>query len=122
MADIDGLEPETWIEPTTDDAALERMPTVEDVTNPVWVGLVFIVELQRDELNVPRLRELVTPESISAWGDFTEARNLLNAIPNAGYSSAAPRAYEAIDVAYPRMLDRQVAFGHDGPLIFTVSR
>ena len=50
------------------------------------------------------LHNLVTPESLDAWGDFSEAAKGLEAIQNPGFGSRANRAHDASDVAYVKIL------------------
>ncbi len=66
--------------------------------NPVAVGVVFLNALT--DLNGPdvrRLRDLVTPESLSAWGDFDEAAEMLS---GCGMTTRADRADLDQAVAY----------------------
>ncbi len=52
----------------------------------------------------PVLTRFVTPESLSAWGDFSAAATFLDSVQDAGYGSFAERALGDDDVAYFKIL------------------
>lgn len=111
---MDEFEPDTWVEARD---VTESNADFIDILNqfgPVRAMVMFVLELSRDQPDVGVLEDLVTPESLAGWGDFSDAKRVFDAIPNSGYSDAAPRAPGAPDVAFPRIIDTDRAVGHTG--------
>ena len=84
-----------------DAAAALPEPSLDD---PVAVGILFLKALRDPGQYSNALHNLVTPESLDAWGDFSEAAKGLEAIQNPGFGSRANRAHDASDVAYVKIL------------------
>jgi hypothetical protein len=55
--------------------------------DPVAVGMMFCNALGDPQENRVALARLATPESLPAFGDFTEAAEMLAAVPDVGYGS-----------------------------------
>ncbi|MCT9624247.1 hypothetical protein HWD94_03800 [Pseudarthrobacter equi] len=75
--------------------------------DPVAVGLMFCNALEDPSENYDVLSRLSTPESATAFGDFTEAAHLFKAISGSKYSMRAERALGDEDIAYFRILSGQ---------------
>jgi hypothetical protein len=85
----------------TEAAAALPAPALDD---PVSVGLLFCNALEDPGSNLEVLELLSTPESRNAWGDFTAAGNMLQAIEDRGYGSMVNEAVGATDVCYFKIL------------------
>lgn len=72
--------------------------------DPVAVGIMFCNALDDPAENFIALSRLATPESLPAFGDFTEASELITSIPGIGYGSRAERAVGDDNVAYFKIL------------------
>ena len=77
----------------------------ESLTNPVSVGVMFCNALSKDHVHYrTALSNLVTPESLNAWGDFSGPAAFLNGLPDMGYGSKVNEAVGAPDVVYFKIL------------------
>lgn len=95
--------PAVWRRFTSDEEAANALPaaTLED---PVVVGNLFCSALDDHVHFRAALEKLTTPESRSAWGDFSAAADFLASIEDRGTGSVADRALGADDVAYFKIL------------------
>ncbi|WP_284752638.1 hypothetical protein [Arthrobacter sp. efr-133-R2A-120] len=99
----DDRSPEYWRRMASDEEAAAALPE-PSLQDPVAVGQMFCNALGQYRHFQVALRRIVTPESVAAWGDFSDAANFLASIPDAGYGSMAQRAVGADDVAYFKVL------------------
>jgi hypothetical protein len=76
----------------------------DDLTNPVVVGQLFCQALEDHVEYRTALFNLTTPESHTAWGDFSDVAAQYAAIEEAGFGSQANFAVGAPDVAYFKIL------------------
>lgn len=72
--------------------------------DPVAVGMMFCNALEDPKENLVALSRIATPESLPAFGDFTEASDLIASVQDAGYGSRAERAVGDDNVAYFKIL------------------
>jgi hypothetical protein len=72
--------------------------------DPVAVGMMFCKALDDPKENFVALSRLATPESLPAFGDFTEAAELIASTQDVGYGSRAERAVGDDNVAYFKIL------------------
>jgi hypothetical protein len=72
--------------------------------DPVAVGMMFCNALDDPEANLVALSRLATPESLEAFGDFTEAAAFIASTPNVGYGSLANAAVGDEDVRYFKIM------------------
>lgn len=113
------------IEADDDEAMASFGPHV--LTNPAFTGWAFFALINMDltDDTVGKLRAVVTPESIPAWGDFGEVKTSL-----ARHSIASKVHYLDQDTAYMKFLpdvDRTRQVANDGfpivdPLFITLQR
>ncbi len=100
----DDQPPAKWFRDVSDEEALAGLPD-EDSTDPVIAGVTFCNALTQ---NFPyyrtALKQLVTPESLDAWGDFSEAAAFLNELPEMAFGSKVNEAVGAPDVVYFKIL------------------
>lgn len=75
-----------------------------DLTKPTNILILFMSALDDITENRDALSFLVTPESLSAWGDFSEAATFRDSIEDRGIGSIPKRAYGDDDVAYGAIL------------------
>ncbi|WP_448059973.1 hypothetical protein [Cellulomonas hominis] len=92
-----------WRRFTSSEEAEAALPEVA-FDDPASVALLFVKALFDPETNAVALDYLVTPESRAAWGDFTEAAQMLAEIEDAGFGSNINRAHDAPDVGYLKIL------------------
>ncbi|MEW2610245.1 hypothetical protein AB0937_08545 [Streptomyces sp. NPDC047880] len=89
--------------PAEDDAAAADAGDLNDPTNPMAVAFAFYNSVTADDgPNLNALRQLCTPESWDAWGDFTQAREMIG---NRGLATRAdaPATGEP-DVRYAKVV------------------
>jgi hypothetical protein len=97
----DDQPPAEAFRPSTEEDVRNHLP--EDDTSmqdPVALGIMFCDALDEYQDFPDVLARLVTPESLEAWGDFSEASAGLARIGQRGYGSNADRAMGDNDVAY----------------------
>lgn len=102
-AHSDDQPPAQWRRFTADDEAEAVLP-VASLQDPVAVGMMFVNALGNHREYFNALQRFVTPESLPAFGDFTEAANFLASIEDFGCGTIADRAYGDEDVAYFKIL------------------
>ncbi|WP_141677859.1 hypothetical protein [Microbacterium oleivorans] len=74
------------------------------LTEPFLPALAFMELIQQDPLDVEKFSDVVTPESLAAWGDFSEAQAAVEAVQDWGMGSYPEPAADAPDVAYVKIL------------------
>lgn len=96
--------PAQWYREAADEEALDALPE-ESLTDPVSVGVMFCNALVDDHVHYrTALSNLVTPESLEAWGDFSEPAAFLKGLPDMGYGSMVNEAVGAPDVVYFKII------------------
>ncbi|MEZ2390868.1 hypothetical protein AB6813_15255 [bacterium RCC_150] len=93
-----------WRRPVTNEEIRRSLPSGPDLQDPTVVGYLFCDALGSHEEYRSALMRLVTPESVEAWGDFSEAANYFKSIPDVGFGSIADRALGDDNVAYFKLL------------------
>ena len=87
----------------------DELPDLEDMwgpsipENPAFIGGVFLSNLGPDG-DDEILSQLITPESVDAFGDFSVARTMVAAEKDTGIGSLANRPEGASDVAYMKLI------------------
>ncbi|MGO4143461.1 hypothetical protein AB4Y77_00100 [Paenarthrobacter sp. YAF11_1] len=99
----DDQAPAEWRRFGVDDEAEQALPE-PSFQDPVAVGLLFCNALSDPAEYQVALRRVVTPESLPAWGDFSDAAQFLASIPDRGFGSMANRALGDDGVAYLKIL------------------
>lgn len=95
--------PKEWRRPLTDEDAPKVLPP-DDPENSVFIGIMFCNALAERRKYQTALGNLVTPESKSAWGDFSAAADYLASIEDHAYGSFTNAAHDAPDVQYFKIL------------------
>ncbi|MFD1211000.1 hypothetical protein ACFQ36_02955 [Arthrobacter sp. GCM10027362] len=95
--------PAEWRRFTTDGEAAAQLPEFS-FGNPLAVAMAFCHALDDHERYRPALSQLVTPESLPAWGDFSETAGFLRSLENVGYGSQVTPAVGDPDVVYFKIL------------------
>lgn len=72
--------------------------------HPLTVALHFVRALGAPALDTEWLQQLVTPESLSYWGDFSAAKDLYDSIEEPGFGSTINQPAGAPDVGYFKVL------------------
>ncbi|GAA0426541.1 hypothetical protein [Leifsonia naganoensis] len=93
--------------PTAEEAVVREAEELltPDMESPVTVARLFMLGLEDVDENAVALGQLVAPQTRSAWGDFTDAKAYLDAIPDPGISTTPilPAGYP--DVAYVKIFN-----------------
>jgi hypothetical protein len=85
-----------------DDAAFDL--ATKGQHHPSFSAMAFMSVMANPEDHADALHSVVTPESIPAWGDFSETAAMLKEIVNWGVGSVPTAAEGAPDVAYVKIL------------------
>jgi hypothetical protein len=93
-----------WRRITSDEEANSAMPEFS-FQDPAPVGQMFCDALKDPAHYQVALRRLVTPESLPAWGDFSEAAAFVQSLPDdVGTGTVAQRAHGDDNVAYFKIM------------------
>ncbi|TSD11626.1 hypothetical protein [Curtobacterium sp. KBS0715] len=77
---------------------------LEGLRHPLTVALEFVKALAAPVLDTAWLQQLVTPESLKHWGDFSSAKGVYDSIENPGFGSTINQPKGAPDVGYFKVL------------------
>jgi len=91
------------VEPIEVEAMVAAEPGF-DLTDPAVIGVNFIRALADTDESQDILTKVVTPESLTSWGDFTSAANFLNSIENWGVGSMPTPSVADPEVVYMTIL------------------
>ena len=100
---FEDLPPTEWRRFTSHEEAEAALPE-PSLRDPVSVGMMFLNALEDHVRYYNALLTLTTPESHPAWGDFSNAAEMLRSIDDYGVGSMANEAVGAPDVAYIKIL------------------
>jgi hypothetical protein len=94
------MSDEQWT--VSDDAAFDL--ATKGQHHPSFSAMAFMSVMADPEDHAVALHSVVTPESIPAWGDFSETAAMLKEIGDWGVGSVPTAAEGAPDVAYVKIL------------------
>ncbi len=90
---------EQWRRLSTDEEGSASLPEFS-LQDPTVVGTMFVRALGNPRENFNALSQFATPESLSSFGNFTSAADLLESIGDWGFSPKDRRALGDDAVAY----------------------
>jgi hypothetical protein len=99
MGDIDD-EGARWTSFDTEQVKMAAMGP----RHPLNTAIAFMNAMDDPASNLELLSNLVTPESLPLWGDFSAAKAMLDAIEEQGFGSIVNRRPGAPDVGYFKIL------------------